>query len=62
MLEFYWAYATYKDLMKFTEVMFADMLDKVFQNKQIIFQGQTLSFKTPWPRIDFAIFPNPYGG
>lgn len=30
MLEFYWAYANYKDLMAFTEKLFSDLLKKFF--------------------------------
>ncbi|MDI6603162.1 MAG: lysine--tRNA ligase [Patescibacteria group bacterium] len=52
-LEFYWAYANYKDLMKLTERMFENLLKKNFGKLEIIYEGKKLNFKTPWPRIEF---------
>ncbi len=53
MLEFYWAYADYKDLMKMTEEMFSSMLKKLFGETEIEYEGGKIDFKTPWPRIEF---------
>ena len=53
MLEFYWAYACYKDLMKLTEEMFLEILDKVFGKQKLVYQGTEIDFTTPWPRIEF---------
>ncbi|MFA6376820.1 MAG: lysine--tRNA ligase, partial [Candidatus Paceibacterota bacterium] len=53
MLEFYWAYACYKDLMKLTEEMFAEILEKVFKKNKLVYQGNEIDFTTPWPRIEF---------
>ena len=53
MLEFYWAYADYKDMMRLTERMFSHILKKVFGSLKIKFQRKNLDFKTPWPRIEF---------
>ena len=52
-LEFYWAYKDYKDLMKFTEKMFLYLLKKIFGKTTIEYQGERISFKTPWERIEF---------
>jgi len=49
--EFYWAYADYKDLMKFTERMFESLLKKVFGKLEIIYEGKKINFKTPCTRI-----------
>jgi len=54
MLEFYWAYADYKELMKFTEEMITSLLKKLFKKTQIEYDGKKLNFKTPWPRIEYA--------
>jgi lysyl-tRNA synthetase, class II len=54
MLEFYWAYADYKDMMKFTEKMFNFLLKKVFNGLKIKYQGKEINFKKPWPRIEFS--------
>jgi len=52
-VEFYQAYADYKDLMKITE----DLLKFIFQglNKNLIFeyQGKKIDFTPPYPRLDF---------
>lgn len=54
MLEFYWAYADYKDLMKLTEKLFEFLLKKVFSSTKISYQGKEVDFKTPWPRKEFS--------
>jgi len=53
MLEFYWAYADYKDLMKLTERMFSYFLKKIFGKLDITYKGKKINFKIPWPRIEF---------
>ncbi|MGB9743487.1 MAG: lysine--tRNA ligase [Minisyncoccia bacterium] len=55
-LEFYWAYANYKDLMKLTEKLFAVLLKKIFGKLEIEYEGKKINFKTPWPRIEFNQF------
>jgi lysyl-tRNA synthetase class 2 len=52
-LEFYWAYADYKQTMKLCEKMFAFMLKQVFGTLQLKYQSKTIDFKTPWKRVDF---------
>jgi len=54
MLEFYCAWSDYKDLMKMTEAMFCEILEKVLKTKKITYQGTEIDFATPWPRIEFA--------
>lgn len=54
MLEFYWAYADYKDLMKMTEEMFAAILEKILGKSDLEYQGQKIDFSLPWARIEFA--------
>ncbi|PIW35137.1 MAG: lysine--tRNA ligase, partial [Candidatus Nealsonbacteria bacterium CG15_BIG_FIL_POST_REV_8_21_14_020_37_12] len=50
-LEFYWAYADYKDLMRFTERMFEYLLKKIFGHLTIKYEGKEINFKAPWQRI-----------
>jgi lysyl-tRNA synthetase class 2 len=52
--EFYWAYADYKDLMKLTENMIISVLKNVFNKTEIEYDGKSINFKSPWPRIDFS--------
>jgi lysyl-tRNA synthetase class 2 len=53
MLEFYWAYQNYKDLMKFTEKMLSEVIKKVFGKLKISYGGKEIDFTPPWPRIEF---------
>jgi lysyl-tRNA synthetase class 2 len=53
MLEFYWAYADYKELMKLTEKLFESLLKKVFASLEIKYENKEINFKAPWPRIEF---------
>lgn len=52
-LEFYWAYANYKDLMRLTEKLFESLLKKVVGSTEIEYEGKKINFKIPWPRIEF---------
>lgn len=54
MLEFYWAYADYKVLMKLTERMFENLLKKLFGTLKIKYEGKEINFKPPWPRVEFS--------
>lgn len=53
MLEFYWAYADYKDLMKLTEKMIGGLVKSIFGKSYIEYEGKRINFKTPWPRLEF---------
>lgn len=53
-IEFYWAYADYKDLMKLIEKMFASILKNVFGKLTIEYGGKKIDFKPPWQRIEFS--------
>ena len=54
MLEFYWAYADYKDMMKLIEEFISFVVQKVAGGKEIIYEGIKINFKTPWPRVEYA--------
>lgn len=51
-LEFYMAYADYRDVMELTEQMLAYVLDTVIGNRTITYQGQEINFDPPWERIE----------
>ncbi len=53
MLEFYWAYADYKDLMKFTEEMFSSIVKKIFGKTAIDYEDKKINFKPPYKRVEF---------
>ena len=54
MLEFYWAYQDYKDLMRFTEEMFKNLIKKIKGSSKIKYKGRIIDFKAPWPRVEFS--------
>jgi lysyl-tRNA synthetase class 2 len=51
MLEFYWAYADYHDLMKLTEEMFAYVAQKAVGTDDVEFGEHRISFKAPFRRL-----------
>ncbi len=53
MLEFYEAYATYEDLMLRTEELFLGLCRELTGETKIIYQGEEIDFRPPWPRIGF---------
>ena len=52
-IEFYWAYADYQDLMKFTEKMLCSIIKQVCGNLKIEFEKYKLDFTPPWKRITY---------
>jgi lysyl-tRNA synthetase, class II len=51
MLEFYQAYATYEDLMIFTEKLFQQVAEKVIGSHELTYQGTKIHLGSPWLRI-----------
>jgi lysyl-tRNA synthetase class 2 len=51
MLEFYWAYVDYLDLMDFLEEMISSLVTAITGSPVIEYQGQALDFTPPWRRV-----------
>ncbi|MGQ9495376.1 MAG: lysine--tRNA ligase [Thermoanaerobaculaceae bacterium] len=51
MLEFYWAYASYEDLMALTEAMLGEVAHKVLGKAELFWEGQAISLAPPWRRL-----------
>lgn len=60
MLEFYWAYADYKDMMKLTEEMFGYVLKQVFKKTKIEYEGKEIDFTASWERIEYSTLIKKY--
>ncbi len=62
MVEFYWAYATYEDLMDLTEEMFFSIVSQVAGDTSVEYQGQTINFAKGWKRISMIDSLSEIGG
>jgi lysyl-tRNA synthetase class 2 len=51
MLEFYMAYATYKELMDLTEELFVHVLQDIIGTNIVDYQQQSIDLTPPWTRI-----------
>lgn len=51
MLEFYQAYADYRDLMAMTEELLAHLAKEITGDQEVTYQGQRISFAPPWPKL-----------
>jgi lysyl-tRNA synthetase class 2 len=51
MLEFYWAYADYTDLMDLTEAMLSGLAKELTGGTKVVYQGQEIDFAGPWERL-----------
>ncbi len=62
MLEFYQAYATYKDLMALTEELFCYLAREILGAYVFEYQGQKIDFTPPWRRLDLRESLTEIGG
>lgn len=62
MIEFYWAYASYDELMELVEDMHRQIIQKTFGTLQITRGEVVLDFETPWPRTTYADLFQQYAG
>lgn len=54
MLEFYMAYADYREVMDLTEEMIVFVADRVLGRRTITYQGHEISLEPPWTRMQLA--------
>ena len=54
MLEFYWAYTDYADIMRVFEELYSFVAKKVLGTTVVEYQGKKIDFKTPWKRVSMA--------
>lgn len=53
MLEFYWAYADFEDLMNMSEEMFRQIALQAKGTTEVTYQGKTIDFGKPFRRVKF---------
>lgn len=52
--ELYWAYADYEELMENVEECITSIIKTIFGSTTTEFEGTTLEWKAPWPRIRYG--------
>lgn len=62
MLEFYWGYASYEQLMDLVERMYTTIIEKTFGTLQIQRGENVLNFERPWPRVKYVELLEQYAG
>ncbi len=53
-IEFYWAHATYLDLMDLTESLFESVSREVTGDARVSYQGRSIDFTAPYPRVSMV--------
>lgn len=53
MIEFYWAYADYNDLIPFTEEFVSGVVKQIHGSLSFEYEGTALNFKPPYKRVTF---------
>lgn len=53
MMEFYWAYVDYEELMQFIEELYTTIIQETFGTLVFQYEGKTLDFTPPWPLHDY---------
>ncbi|HEY7531016.1 MAG TPA: lysine--tRNA ligase [Gemmatimonadota bacterium] len=53
MLEFYQAYADYRDVMELAETMIADVVRETTGGSTLTYRGESADVTPPWPRLRF---------
>lgn len=62
MLEFYLAYADYRDMMKLTEELLPFLTQEVLGSNRVEYEGKIIDFTPPWPRYTLFHALQHFGG
>ncbi len=54
MMECYWAFADYQDIMRLVENMIAFMAQEVLGTTKVVYNGQEVDLTPPWKRLNLA--------
>ncbi len=61
MMECYWAYKDYNDIMVLVENLVEHLAKKATGNSSVKYQGKTINFKAPWKRMTMKAALKKYG-
>lgn len=61
-VELYQAYVDYNEMMRIVEEMFEYVALRVCGTTEVVYQGETINLKAPWPRITMADAIKQYSG
>jgi lysyl-tRNA synthetase class 2 len=53
-MEFYWAYASFEDMMLFCQKMYQQIISDVFGTLEITAHGQTVDFSGNWQKVSYV--------
>jgi lysyl-tRNA synthetase class 2 len=62
MLEFYWAYASYRDLMPMVQALYQRVIEETFGTLQVERGETALDFSGEWPRLSYVDLLKQYAG
>lgn len=62
MLEAYWAYADYDDVMNLTENLIQSLVNSVLESPEVEYKGKLINFKSPYKKIKFDEALKEYAG
>jgi len=54
LLEFYWTYADYEELMEFIQVFYQTIIQATFGRMTVAFEGKEIDFRGKWPHYDYT--------
>lgn len=54
MLELYWAGRDYLDILQLVEELYSQLVEELTGGMVIEYQGRSLDFTPPWPRLDYT--------
>ena len=61
-MEFYWAYADFSDLLKFSEGLFKHVVAETFGTLKLSYKGETVNWEKRFARVSYFDFVREYGG
>ncbi|MFI5364173.1 MAG: lysine--tRNA ligase [Candidatus Binatia bacterium] len=62
MLEFYWAYATYEDLMQLTEELIVGLADELLGKRTVAYGDWSIDLSPPWRRVSIPEYVATHAG